>query len=239
MKKMTMMQHFAELRRRILWTFAALVVALVFGWWIAPFVQDFLTAPLMNIWPNGIMLYSGITDGFMIRMSLAFLVAIVITIPVALWHLWAFVAPGLKKKEQRFIFPILFLSPILFLIGAGFAFYVLLPFVFQFFIEMNEISPVPSLMMPIARDYLSFAIGLLKIFGIAFQLPLIMVMLNRLGVLPRTRVIKMRRYAIILIVAFAAVVTPPDVVSQILLAVPMWLLFEISILFMHGEESNA
>jgi sec-independent protein translocase protein TatC len=104
---------------------------------------------------------------------------------------------------------------------------------------MNEISSVPSLMMPIARDYLSFAIGLLKIFGIAFQLPLIMVMLNRLGVLPRTRVIKMRRYAIILIVAFAAVVTPPDVVSQILLAVPMWLLFEISILFMRGEESNA
>ena len=232
MKTMTMMQHFAELRRRILWTFVAFVGALVFGWCVAPFVQDFLTAPLMNIWPDGALLYSGITDGFMIQMSLAFLIAIIVTIPVALWHTWAFVAPGLKKNERGFIFPILFLSPILFLIGAGFAFYVLLPFVFRFFVELNETSPVPSLMLPVARDYLSFSIGLLRVFGIAFQLPLVMVMLNRLGVLSRQSVIKMRRYAIVFIVIVAAVLTPPDVVSQILLAVPMWLLFESSILFM-------
>jgi len=235
MKKMTMMQHFSELRRRILWTFGVLIGALVLGWGVSPFVQDFLTAPLMNIWPDGAMLYSGITDGFMIRMSSAFLVAIIITVPFALGQVWAFVAPGLKKNERNFIFPILILSPILFLIGAGFAFYVLLPFVFRFFVELNESSPVPSLMLPVARDYLSFAVGLLKVFGIAFQLPLVMVMLNRMGVLPRSRVLKMRRYAIVFIVILAAVVTPPDIVSQILLAVPMWLLFEASILFMRGE----
>ncbi len=232
MKKMTMMQHFAELRRRILWALAVFVCALVFGWCVAPVVQDFLTAPLINIWPDGALLYSGITDGFMIQMSLAFLIAIIVTIPVALWHVWAFVAPGLKKNERGFIFPILILSPVLFLIGAGFAFYVLLPFVFRFFIELNESSPVPSLMLPVARDYLSFSIGLLRVFGVAFQLPLVMVMLNRLGVLSRQSVIKMRRYAIVFIVIVAAVLTPPDVVSQILLAVPMWLLFESSILFM-------
>lgn len=235
MKKMTMMQHFAELRRRILWTFATFLVALIFGWYISPVVQDFLTSPLTNVWPDGAMLYSGITDGFMIQMSLAFLVALVITIPVALWHIWAYVAPGLKKNERGFIFPILILSPILFLIGAGFAFYILLPFVFRFFIELNESSPVPSLMLPVARDYLSFSIGLLKVFGIAFQLPLIMVMLNRIGVLPRAYALKMRRYAIVFIVIAAAVLTPPDIVSQILLAVPMWLLFEGSILFMHKD----
>jgi sec-independent protein translocase protein TatC len=99
-------------------------------------------------------------------------------------------------------------------------------------VELNESSPVPSLMLPIARDYLSFSISMLKVFGIAFQLPLVMVMLNRLGVLPRARVVKMRRYAIVFIVIAAAVLTPPDIVSQILLAVPMWLLFEVSILFM-------
>ena len=235
MKKMTMMQHFAELRRRILWTFVVFLFALVFGWWFSPFIQDFLTGPLMRTWPNGALLYSGITDGFMIRMSLAFLFGTIVVIPVALWHAWEFVAPGLKKNERRFIFPILFLSPILFLIGAGFAFYVLLPFVFRFFIELNESSPVPSLMLPVARDYLSFSIGLLKVFGIAFQLPLVMVMLNRLGVLSRERVLKMRRYAIVFIVIIAAVLTPPDIVSQILLAVPMWLLFESSILFMHRD----
>ena len=235
MKKMTMMQHFAELRRRILWCFAIFACAMVLGWCVSPLVQDFLTAPLIDIWPDGALLYSGLTDGLMIRLSLAFVVALMITIPVVLWHVWAYVSPGLKKNERRFIFPMLILSPILFLVGAGFAFYVLIPFVFRFFIELNESSPVPSLMLPVARDYLAFSIGLLKVFGVAFQLPLIMVMLNRLGVLPRSRAIKMRRYAIIIIVIAAAILTPPDIVSQILLAVPMWLLFESSILFMHRD----
>ena len=93
-------------------------------------------------------------------------------------------------------------------------------------------APVPAIIMPVARDYLTFTIRMLKVFGIAFQLPLVMVLLNRAGVLARERVIAMRRYAIIIIVIAAAVLTPPDVVSQILLAVPMWALFEISILFM-------
>ncbi len=235
MKKMTMMQHFAELRRRILWTFAIFACAMVFGWCVSPWVQDFLTVPLIDIWPDGALLYSGLTDGLMIQLSLAFVVALMITLPVALWHVWAYVAPGLKKNEKKFIFPVLILSPILFLIGAGFAFYVLIPFVFKFFIELNESASVPSIMLPVARDYLSFSINLLKVFGIAFQLPLVMVLLNRLGVLSRERAVKMRRYAIIIIVIAAAVLTPPDIVSQILLAVPMWLLFEASILFMHRD----
>lgn len=235
MKKMTMMQHFAELRRRILWTFVVFGIALVLGWCVSPFVQDFLSAPLLNIWPGGAMLYSGISDGFMIRMSMALLVALVVVIPFALWQIWAFVAPGLKRNERRFIFPILILSPILFFVGAAFAFYVLLPFVFGFFIEMNEASPVPSVMLPAAREYLSFAIKMLQVFGIAFQLPLVMVLLNRLGILSRERVLKMRRYAIVIIVIMAAVLTPPDIVSQILLAVPMWALFEASILFMRTK----
>ena len=232
MKKMTMLQHFSELRRRVLWTFAVFVGAMVFGWCVSPWVQNFLTTPLMNIWPDGALLYSGLTDGLMIQLSMAFVVALVITIPVALWHIWAYVGPGLTKNERRFIFPIIILSPILFAIGAGFAFYVLLPFVFRFFIELNESTPVPSLLLPVARDYLSFAIDLLRVFGIAFQLPLVMVMLNRLGVLPRATAVKMRRYAVVFIVIMAAILTPPDVVSQILLAMPMWLLFEVSILFM-------
>lgn len=239
MKKMTMMQHFSELRRRILWTFVAFIGAAVLGWCVSPLMQDFLSSPLMNIWPDGAMLYSGISDGFMIRMSMAFLVAIIVVIPVVLWNLWAFVEPGLKLRERRFIFPILILSPILFLLGAGFAFYVLLPFVFRFFININESLSVPSLLLPVARDYLSFSINLLKVFGIAFQLPLVMVMLNRVGILSRSRVVQMRRYAIVIIAVLAAVVTPPDVVSQILLAVPMWLLFESGILFMRDKEHVA
>lgn len=232
MKKMTLMQHFAELRRRVLWTLAFFIVAFGAGWFVAPYIQEFLTAPLIDVWDDAQLLYTGITDGLMINLSLALLVAVMMTTPFALWQIWAFVAPGLHKNERDFIVPIFVISPILFLAGAAFAFYVLFPTVFGFFIELNESAPVPAIIMPAARDYLIFAIRLLKVFGIAFQLPLVMVLLNRAGVLARERVIAMRRYAIIFIVIAAAVLTPPDVVSQILLAVPMWALFEISILFM-------
>lgn len=232
MKKMTMVQHFSELRRRVLWTVLFFIFAFGFGWVVAPFIQEFLTAPLINAWDDAQLLYTGITDGLMINLSLALLVAVMLTTPFALYQIWAFVAPGLHKNERDFVMPIFVLSPILFLGGAAFAFYVLFPTVFKFFIDLNESAPIPAIIMPAVRDYLGFAIGLLKVFGIAFQLPLIMVLLNRAGVLARERVIAMRRYAIIIIVIAAAVLTPPDVVSQILLAVPMWALFEISILFM-------
>lgn len=235
---MTLLQHFAELRRRILWTALVFVCAAVAGWGVAPMLQEFLTAPLMNVWRDGTLLYSSVTDGLMIRFSLAVLFAIFVTLPVALWHFWAYVSPGLKKNERGFILPILLLSPVLFLLGAGFAFYILFPSVFGFFIELNMSSPVPAVIMPVARDYLSFVIGLLKVFGIAFQLPLIMVLLNRLGILSRNAAVKMRRYAIVGIVVIAAVLTPPDVVSQILLALPMYALFEVSILFMRRSTAQ-
>lgn len=236
--RMTMTQHFTELRRRILWTFAVFVLALVAGWYVAPWLQLVLTAPLFDVWPDGELLYTGLTDGLMIRFSLAVLFGLFVTIPFALWQVWAFVRPGLHKKEQRIIWPVLVASPILFLIGAAFAFYVLFPFVFGFFIELNESAPVPSVVLPAATNYLAFAVGMLKIFGVAFQLPLVLVLLNRIGVLSRSWAIKMRRYVIVLIAVIAAVLTPPDVVSQIVLGVPMWLLFEISILFMRKDNIN-
>ena len=236
MKKMTLGQHFAELRRRILWTLGVFVLALVAGWYLSPWMQMVITQPLFNVWPDGELLYSGLTDGLMIRFSLAVLFALFITTPFALWQIWAFVAPGLHRSERRAIWPILIFSPLLFLSGATFAFYVLFPFVFGFFIELNQSAPVPSVVLPAATDYLAFSIGMLKVFGIAFQLPLVLVLLNRIGILSRARAIKMRRYVIVMIVIIAAVLTPPDVVSQIVLALPMWALFEVSLLFMHDNE---
>ncbi len=232
MKKMTLMEHFSELRRRILFSVVFFLVAFCAGWFVAPYILEFLTAPLLNVWGNGRLLYTGLTDGLMIQLSLALLVALLLTVPVALWQIWAFISPGLHQNERRFIVPIFVLSPLLFLTGAAFAFYVLFPTVFGFFIELNESSPVPALVMPAVRDYIGFSIGLLKVFGLAFQLPLVLVLLNRVGILSRERVVKMRRYAIVIIVIAAAILTPPDIVSQILLALPMWGLFELSILFM-------
>lgn len=235
MKDMTLMQHFAEMRRRILW--CALVFFLMFciGWYVSPLLQDFLTQPLLSVWPDGALLYTGLADGLMIRLSLSALFGLVVLMPVLLWHVWAFVSPGLKKSERNFIWPLLILSPVLFICGASFAFYFLFPMVFKFFVELNQSVNVPSMLLPVARDYLRFAIGLLKIFGVAFQLPLVMVLLNKLGILKRSQVIKTRRYAIVFIIIAAAVLTPPDVVSQILLALPLWFLFEFSILFMRRD----
>lgn len=233
--KMTLMQHFSELRRRLLWTMFVFVLSFGLGWVVAPYVELFLTRPLLNIWHDAALLYVGLSDGLMIQFSLATLVALIITIPVLIWHIWAYVAPGLHKNEKEFLLPIFVLSPILFICGASFAFYVLFPIVFKFFIDLNETASVPAVLFPAIRGYLAFVIDLLKVFGIAFQLPLIMIILNRIGLLPKQKAIKSRRYVIILIFIMAAVLTPPDIVSQILLAVPMWLLFEVSLFFMRKD----
>lgn len=238
MKKMTLMQHFSELRRRILWTFLFFAIAFGVGWMTSPWIQEFLTQPLLGVWPDGTLLYTGLADGLMIQFSLATLVALLLTLPFLLWQIWAFVAPGLHKNEKRFILPIIILSPVLFLVGAGFAFYILFPVVFKFFVTLNQSSPVPSVLLPAVKDYLSFSIGLLKVFGVAFQLPLVMVLLNRLGILSRAAVVKFRRYAIVFIFVLAAILTPPDIVSQTLLALPLFALFEISILFMTKPENS-
>ena len=233
--KMTLMQHFAELRRRILWTALVFVLSFCFGWIVSPYVELFLTTPLLNAWDDASLLYTGITDGLMIHFSLATLVALIITVPGLMWHIWAYIAPGLHRNEKQFLVPIFLLSPLLFVVGAAFAFYVLFPVVFKFFLEMNESVDFPVVLLPAVTGYLAFAIGLLKVFGIAFQMPLVLVGLNRTGLLQRKTVVQSRKYVIVLIFIVAAMLTPPDVVSQILLAVPMWLLFEISILFMRRD----
>ena len=238
MKRMTMMGHFAELRRRILWTVAVFALAFGLGWGVAPYVLKFLVSPLFHVWGNGELLYTGLTDGLMVQFSLATLVGLLVMVPMALYQFWAYAAPGLHHNERRVIWPILILSPVLFLFGAAFAFWVLFPVAFRFFVELNLGGNVPTVFMPAVRDYLGFSIGLLKIFGIVFQMPLVMVLLNRMGILTRRAVRRMRRYAIVIIVAVAAILTPPDIVSQVLLALPMWGLFEFGLLLMRDGKND-
>lgn len=233
--KMTLVQHFAELRRRILWCALVFVFAFGFGWVVSPYIELFLTQPLLSVWDDAALLYTGISDGLMIQFSLATLIALIITVPFLLWNIWAYVAPGLHKNEKQFLIPIFFMSPVLFISGAAFAFYILFPVVFKFFLELNESAMVPTVFLPAISGYLAFSIGMLKVFGIAFQMPLILVCLNRAGLLSKNAVVKSRRYVIIVIFVLAAMLTPPDIISQVLLAVPMWALFEISLLFMKKD----
>jgi sec-independent protein translocase protein TatC len=239
-QKMTLLQHFAELRRRALWCLLWFAGGFAAGWAAAPAAQRFLSAPLLDAWGGtggaGTMLYTGLADGLLIQFSLATLFALLVTLPAVLLHAWAFVSPGLRPAEKKFIAPILAMSPALFLLGAAFAYFILFPVAFKFFLELNESAPVPSAFLPAAGNYLSFVIGMLKVFGVAFQLPLVLILLNRIGVLPRAAVVRYRRYALVGIFVVSAVLTPPDVVSQCMLAVPLWGLFEASILFMKKER---
>lgn len=232
--KMTLMQHFSELRRRILWTAVVFLASFAFGWIVSDNVELFLSIPLMKVWNNAELLYTELSDGLVIQFSLATLVALIITVPVFMWHIWAYMAPGLHKNEKQFLIPIFLFSPFLFLLGAAFAFYVLFPFVFKFFLELNESASVPTVLLPSVKGYLAFSIGMLKVFGIAFQLPLVLVGLNRIGVLSKQSALKSRRYVIIGVFVLAAMLTPPDILSQVLLALPMILLFEISLFFMRN-----
>lgn len=230
--KMTLMQHFSELRRRILWTLLIFVISFCVGWIVSPYIEDILITPLLKIWDEAILLYTGITDGLLIKFSLSGLFAFVFSIPVLLWHIWAYIAPGLHKNEKQFLLPIFVLSPLLFIVGVCFAFYILFPFVFRFFIELNTDDFLPTVLMPSVKTYLTFSIGLLKIFGLAFQLPLVLILLNKIGVLTKQTLVYARRYVVVCIFVLSAMLTPPDILSQILLAVPMWLLYEVSLIFM-------
>ena len=230
--KMTLVQHFAELKRRVLWTLLFFAAAIVAGFFIAPWLQQFLLQPLIASWPGGTILYTRVTDGFLIEFKLAALFAIFASLPVALYHLWSFISPGLTGPERRLFIPMLVLSPVLFITGAAFAYFVIFPVIFEFFISLNQTRAMPSILLPVATDHLSFVINLLKAFGIAFQLPLVLVALNRAGIFSRDAAVKSRRFAIVGIFIFAAVLTPPDILSLVLLALPLLALFEISILFM-------
>jgi len=231
--KMTLMQHFSELRRRLLWVLITFVVFFCVGWAVSSWVEQFLFNPLISIWgEETTLVYNNLADGLMIKFSLSTLVALFFSVPILLWNIWAYVSPGLYKNEKKIVLPILILSPILFILGAMFAFYILFPFVFKFLIELTDQSFLPVLLLPTITNYVGFSIGLLKVFGLTFQLPLILILLNKIGLISRDSLIKVRRYIIVGIFVLSAILTPPDIVSQVLLAVPMLMLFEISILFM-------
>ncbi|MDR1826189.1 MAG: twin-arginine translocase subunit TatC [Rickettsiales bacterium] len=229
MQKMTLMQHFRELKRRVVWSLAFFCAAFAMGLFVADALQSIITAPLFDVWAEPTMIYTGIADGLAIQFSLAGLFALFISAPFVLYQVWRYVSPALKRDEKKIAVAVLLASPILFLSGASFAYFILLPIMFAFFLQ---IAPETAAMMPNVKTYLVFSLDLLKAFGLAFQFPLILILLNRTGVLSKKQLASMGRYFIVGIFIVAAVLTPPDIVSQIALALPLVVLFGLSFLFM-------
>ena len=219
--------HLVELRERLLKAVAAVLLVLVGLMPFANKLYGWLALPLIHHLPQGgTMIATEVASPFLTPLKLAFFVALFIAIPFVLYQLWAFVAPGLYRHEKRLAVPILVSSVILFYVGCAFAYFLVLPAVFAF---MTGIAPAGVAVTPDIGRYLDFVLMLFLAFGLCFEVPVVLVILVALGIVTPDQLSAGRRYAIVGAFAIAAVLTPPDVLSQTMLAVPMCLLYEVGI----------
>lgn len=226
--KLPFTAHLEELRKRLIVCFIAIGVGFALSYGFKEKLFDILTRPLIAAMQEGDKLvYTGLPEAFFAYLKVAFLAGLMLAAPVILYEFWMFVAPGLYQKEKRLLLPFVFLSSFFFVGGALFGYFVVFPFGFQFFLSFSTetIRPLPSM-----KEYLSLASMMLLAFGLIFELPLLITLLSRMGLVSVAFLKKNRKYAILLIFVVAAILTPPDAVTQILMAIPMMALYEISII---------
>ncbi|BAU47250.1 twin-arginine protein translocation system subunit TatC [Sulfurifustis variabilis] len=221
------LSHLIELRNRLLR--AVVAVGIVFAA-LVPFanqVYEFLADPLLDVLPSGTsMIATEVASPFLTPIKLTFLAAIVVAVPYLLYQLWAFVAPGLYRHERRLVMPLLLSSTVLFYAGMAFAYFVVFPVVFTFFVGT---APKGVAVMTDIRSYLDFVFTMFFAFGIAFEVPVALVLLAKMGVVDPESLAKKRPYVVLGIFVIAAFLTPPDIFSQTFLAVPMLILFEVGL----------
>jgi sec-independent protein translocase protein TatC len=223
------LSHLIELRNRLLAAFIAvgIVFVVLVGLVGANRIYALLARPLLTALPQGAsMIATEVASPFLTPLKLSFILAFVLAIPYVLYQLWAFVAPGLYRHERRLVLPLLVSSTVLFYAGMAFAYFAVFPLVFQFFVE---IAPPGVTVMTDIRAYMDFVLSMFVAFGVAFEVPVALVLLARLGILNPDTLAKKRPYVVLLVFVIAAILTPPDVFSQTFLAVPTLLLFEIGL----------
>ncbi|MBI5912632.1 MAG: twin-arginine translocase subunit TatC [Betaproteobacteria bacterium] len=226
----TFISHLVELRDRLLRSIYAVlgVFALLWFWPGLAEIYDFLALPMMRTLPEGThMIATGVITPFLVPLKVGLMAAFLLALPYVLYQAWAFIAPGLYTHEKRFALPLVFGSTVLFLSGVAYCYFVVFNWVFRFIIQFapKSITPAPDI-----EAYLSFVLTMFVAFGVTFEIPLIEVVLVRTGVVTVAKLKDIRSYVIVGAFVVAAVVTPPDVVSQLLLAIPMCLLYELGIL---------
>jgi sec-independent protein translocase protein TatC len=225
----TFISHLVELRDRLLRSLLAiaLVFIVVFIYPGSGPIYDFLAAPLMQALPEGTkMIATGVITPFVVPVKITVFVALFIALPYVLYQAWAFVAPGLYTHEKRLVLPLVIASTVLFLLGVAFCYYFVFGKVFTF---INSFAPQSITPAPDIEAYFSFVLTMFLAFGVTFEIPVVVVVLARAGIVSLEQLKQARPYMIVGAFVVAAVVTPPDVISQILLAVPMWLLYELGI----------
>lgn len=223
----TFISHLIELRNRLMRIVAGFLLTFVCLFPFANKLYSLLAQPLLAKLPaGGQMIATAVTTPFFVPMKLAMLTALVISLPYTLYHVWGFVAPGLFAHERRFVGPVVVVSTLLFLTGMAFAYFLVFPVVFGF---IAGTAPVGVAVMTDIDNYLDFVITLFLAFGAAFEVPVVVVLLVRFGVVTVEKLREARPYVIVGAFILGAIFTPPDVVSQIMLAFPLWLLFELGV----------
>ena len=228
--KAPLLEHLLELRRRLLYCIAALIFAFFICYYFAEDIFAVLVRPLLQAGQTR-LIYTQIFEAFFVKVKVAFFAAAMVSFPVIANQLWQFIAPGLYRKEKRALLPFLLATPVLFAIGASMAYFIAVPMALHFLLSVQgNIGGVTQEALPAIGNYLSFVMQFLFGFGIAFLLPVLLMLLERAGIVTRQQLKGARRYAIVAAFAIAAVLTPPDVGSQLLLAIPLCLLYELALI---------
>jgi len=233
--KMPLLEHLIELRKRLMWSILSFLILFGPSWYFSKTIYGFLAEPLAEILTaqsNGHFIYTDLTEAFFTDLRVAFWTAICLSFPVIASQLWMFVAPGLYKKERAAFLPYLFATPVLFIMGGSLARFVIFPLAFKFFASFQDPGGAGNLAVtlePKVSEYLTLVMRLIFAFGFAFQMPVLLTLLARVGLVTVAGLKKNRRYAIVGIFVAAAVLTPPDIFSQCSLAIPLLALYEISI----------
>jgi sec-independent protein translocase protein TatC len=223
------LEHLVELRNRLLKAILAVLIVFLGLAFYANEIYNFLAEPLMRHLPqNSSMIATSVTSPFITPFKLALILSGFIAVPVILYQFWAFIAPGLYKHEKRLIFPLLLSSTVLFYLGMLFAYFVVFPIMFAF---LTATAPVGVTVMTDIEKYLDFILMMFFAFGVCFEVPIFTIVLVWTGIISRESLIEKRPYVIVGAFIIAAVLTPPDAISQTLLAIPMCLLFEVGLLF--------
>ena len=234
-----LLEHLVELRGRLLRAVAALAVAFFVCLYFAKDILAFLVQPLLDAGQDR-LIFTKLYGQFFVELKVALWAAFFVSFPVIANQLWAFIAPGLYAKEKKAFLPFLLATPLLFTAGGALAYYVVMPTAFHWFLGFQgNPGGVAIEALPNSEDYLGLVMQFILAFGLSFLLPVLLLLLNIAGIVSREQLVKARRYMIVLAFVIAAVATPPDVISQLMLAIPLWGLFEISLLIMRFMEKNA
>ena len=228
MTKESISNHLLELRTRLLKVIILFGILVIVGIPFASEIYSFVAAPLISLLPDGSsMIATEVASPFMAPIKLVIYIALLFSMPWLFYQTWVFISPGLYKNEKRFTAPLMLSTIILFFSGAGFAFFIVCPIIFKFFIGM---APDSIQVMTDISQYLSFIFKLVFAFGMAFEIPIATILIVNSGIVSKASLIRARPYLIVLFLVIGMLLTPPDIFSQLFLAIPMWILFELGIL---------